>query len=225
MTKQKLAIFDWNGTLFDDAAANLSASNASLHVFNAPSISMEQYRDTFDFPVIHFYERNGVSMDDYLRMPDEANHAFIDHYERRAKKCSLRDGAEDLLVRLKAEGYHCMVLSNHEQLLLRAQVRRQKIHQYFEYISGNRDTGTIVTAMNKEQRLRDYLIDNNYDPEQAFIIGDSFEEPHIARDIGLKSINITGGAISRERLIKANADAIIDHFDELKEILPNLMEN
>ena len=58
--KYKLGIFDWNGTLLDDSEANLAGSNATFRAAGVPELTMERYRDTMDFPLIHFYNRNGV---------------------------------------------------------------------------------------------------------------------------------------------------------------------
>ena len=39
-----LAIFDWNGTLMDDAQANLEGCNATMAAAGRPPITMERYR-------------------------------------------------------------------------------------------------------------------------------------------------------------------------------------
>lgn len=64
--KYKFAIFDWNGTLIDDSHANLAGSNATFRLAGVPELTMERYRDTMDFPLIHFYNRNGIDPDTYL---------------------------------------------------------------------------------------------------------------------------------------------------------------
>lgn len=218
---KKLAVFDWNGTLFDDADANLNAANKCLVAFGQSTISMEHYRDTFDFPIIHFYERNGVNADEFLKNVDMSCDLFVDAYEAEAEKSSLRSGAIELFEYLRENDFIIMILSNHLTHLVQKQLDRFDIRRYFDHVSGNIDKESVISKMNKEHRMNKFLNENDIKPENAFIIGDSFEEPHIAQHIGMKSINITGGCISRERLVKAKANIIVDNLDEL----PNIIEN
>lgn len=46
----KLVIFDWNGTILSDAAANLEAENRVLSLFNIEPITIKQYRERFEVP-------------------------------------------------------------------------------------------------------------------------------------------------------------------------------
>ncbi len=216
---KKLAVFDWNGTLFDDTEANLIGANACLKAFGVEPIDLDRYRDSFDFPVIHLYQRNGVSPDEFLSSPDKSSKLFVDVYEEAALKCGLREGTIDLLEWLKENNFSIIILTNHLTTNVQRQLERFNIWYYFDHLSGNISNESVISKMNKEKRMREYLEKNNINPEDAFIIGDSFEEPEIARHIGMKSINILGGCISEKRLKKAKADAIISNLSEVKEIL------
>src|SRR5688572_23570243 len=92
-----LAAFDWNGTLFDDTQATLAATNACLASFGIPAIDMHRMQETFPFPLIHFYERMGVSADVYLARAEEEGNVFMATYEYAALKCGVMEGAFDLL--------------------------------------------------------------------------------------------------------------------------------
>lgn len=216
---KKLAVFDWNGTLFDDAKSNFKAANECLKAFGRDPITIEHYRDTFDFPIIHFYERNGVNANDFLTDVDKSCDLFINTYEKNALKAPLRGGVVDLLEWLKDNNFEIIILSNHLSHLIQKQLERFEIWYYFDHVSGNTDQESVISKMNKEQRMMDFLAKSKIDASDSFIIGDSFEEPHIAQHIGMKSISITGGCISKERLLKAKADAMIDSLDEVPDIL------
>ena len=57
--KHKLVVFDWNGTILSDTLHSWKAGNTCLEFYNHPGISLKQYRETFTFPIMHFYKLNG----------------------------------------------------------------------------------------------------------------------------------------------------------------------
>lgn len=216
-----LAVFDWNGTLFDDTPATLIATNACLASFGLPAIDMHTMQETFSFPLIHFYERMGVSADDYLARAEEEGNVYLQAYEPAATTCRPMDGAFALLDWLTEKNVHCMILSNHLQSCLNDDVARLGFAPYMKAISGNETKATITQGLSKQIRLEAYMEQHGFTPDQAFIIGDSHEEPELARRLGLLGISISGGLLSAERLEKYKADYIIQKLNEVRPILEN----
>jgi phosphoglycolate phosphatase len=218
--KYKLAIFDWNGTLIDDSFANHAGSNATFLAAGRPPISIEQYRDTMDFPLIHFYNRNGVDTDTYLSKTSVFNNAFMDVYKREQEAANLRRGAMDVLDSLLDSGMILMILSNHVQEHLEEQLARLHVHAKFKHICGNPVfRSEELTTMTKLDRLKKVMAENSYNPSEAFIIGDSLEEPDIAHTLGMKSISVTWGCFSEGRLRKSQTHHVIHEMSDLLPIL------
>lgn len=217
---KKIAVFDWNGTLMDDSEANWQASNACLQHFGVPAITHDAYRDTMDFPVLHFYTRNGIDADTYLAQFQEAGESFLSTYLTLANNCNLRRGTVELLEWLLDQGWHLMVLSNFVEDKLRAQLAQQHVLHYFHHVSGNYAFNELEhSRTNKLERLEQYLSQHDFDVSQSFIIGDSLEEPDLAHKLGLTAFSVTWGCFSRKRLEKSKAHYIIDELAELREIL------
>ncbi|OIN85724.1 MAG: hypothetical protein AUJ12_08395 [Alphaproteobacteria bacterium CG1_02_46_17] len=218
--KYKLAVFDWNGTLIDDSPANLAGANATFRVAGVPELTMEQYRDTMDFPLIHFYNRNGVDTDTYLRNIDAFGEAFFSEYRKASEHMPLRTGAIEILDYFLEENVTLMILSNHLQEHLEEQLAARHIHHKFRHISGN----TVfdkkeMTKMNKLERLKSIMDEHGYKAEESFIIGDSLEEPEIARAMGMTAVSVTWGCFSRRRLEGTTTSHIIDHLEDMIDIL------
>ncbi len=214
--KYKLGIFDWNGTLLDDSEANLAGSNATFRAAGVPELTMERYRDTMDFPLIHFYNRNGVDTENYLSNINKFGDAFFTTYAAESEKAPLRSGAMEALDALLEQDMTLMVLSNHIQEHLEEQMAARHVHHKFRHISGNTVYAKReLTRMNKEERLNTIMKEYGYNPAESFIIGDSLEEPQIARNLGLTSISVTWGCFARHRLEQSGTGHIIEHFDEL----------
>ena len=189
MTK-KIAVFDWNGTLFDDADENLIAFNACMRFFGQPEIDMDQYRTTMDFPLVHVYARNGIPASEYLEKFEGADKAYQDTYLPLAASTKLRRGTIELLDYLLAEGFDLMVLSNQRIYDLEEQIATRHINQYFQYVSGNESYNPVdFTRVTKRDRFHSFWESHDYDPAASFIIGDSLEEPEVGKAFGL----ITGG--------------------------------
>ena len=218
--KYKLAIFDWNGTLIDDSFANHVGSNATFKVAGRPPITMEEYRDTMDFPLIHFYNRNGIDTDTYLSQTALFNDAFMNAYKVEQEKAGLRRGALEVLDHLLDRGVTLMILSNHIQEHLEEQMARLHVHAKFKHICGNPVfRSEELTKMTKLGRLQKLIAEHGYNMNEAFIIGDSLEEPDIAKTMGMTCVSVTWGCFSEERLRKSPTHHIIH---ELSELLPVL---
>lgn len=217
---KKLFVFDWNGTLLNDSDVNLLGFNETLKIFGVSPVSMDHYRETMDFPLVHMYTRNGIHVDDYLARFQQATDTFFEHYRPAAKACALKEGTVELLEFLTDQGFDLMILSNQNEMDLRDQIAERHITQYFKIISGNQDNSvTGYTMTNKLQRLEKILSENPYVMSQSYIIGDSLEEPEIAHRLGMKAISVTWGCFSRERLEKSTTNHIIDDLAEVSNIL------
>ena len=54
---KKYIIWDWNGTIVDDAGIALDAVNDMLREQHRPEITLEEYRNAMDTPILRFYEQ------------------------------------------------------------------------------------------------------------------------------------------------------------------------
>ena len=79
-----------------DTRASVEAGNVCLEFYGAQPISLQKYRETFNFPIMHFYKLNGLSVDDVLAKKDAANEIFQKAYEDLAKHARTRAGAYSL---------------------------------------------------------------------------------------------------------------------------------
>ena len=217
--KNKLFVFDWNGTLLSDTAASLKASNACLAFYGYPPITLARSREVFNFPILHFYKALGLSVDEVLAKKEESNEVFQKAYEHHARHARTRSGARQLLAWLQEEGAQSIILSNYLTAKIETHLARLNLRPYFAHISAyDCDGTTILHTTSKHERLETYMKQHNYAPENVVIIGDSTEEPALAKALGLTSIGITDGYISAKRLRAAKPDHIITHLGAVCKI-------
>lgn len=216
---KKLWVFDWNGTLLSDTVPSWRAGNECLKFYGVKPISLKTHRETFFFPILPFYELHGVPAEKVLERREEGNEIFQSAYDRFAAKTRTRAGTRVLLDHLKDGGAECIILSNYLTEKIEDHLKRLKIDHYFSHVDAHDCDGTtILQNTTKVLRLRDYMETYGHAPEDTVIIGDTMEEPEIARELGITSIGITDGYISRKRLREAAPDYTVHRLDEIMNL-------
>ncbi|MBH5396379.1 HAD family hydrolase [Bradyrhizobium sp. CNPSo 4010] len=212
-------VFDWNGTLLDDTYAVLETTNVILDRFGRPIIDINTFREHFDVPLSRLYRGLGMSQEEVEIVERDEGALFHDTYEPLAGKADLREGARRVLELARRESALLIILSNHIVAPLQLQLRRLGVDDYVTEVLAFESRAMQYKSMSKGERLRLYMHRYNLKPSSTFIIGDMPVETDIARNLGLKSISITGGFVSASRLQAAGPDYTINNHHELLPIL------
>ncbi|MGV7214880.1 HAD family hydrolase [Bradyrhizobium sp. UFLA05-112] len=212
-------VFDWNGTLLDDADALLQTTNAILERFGRATIDMNTFREHCDVPLSILYRNLGMSESEVAATDRDGSAIFHDAYEPLASNANLREGARRMLEIAREQAASSIIVSNHIVDPLRSQMQRLGINEYIDEVLAFESRATQYKSMTKGERLRLYMQENDLKPPATFIIGDMPVEANIARDLGLISIAITGGFVSESRLRAAEPDYIVHNHHELLPIL------
>ena len=186
-------LWDWNGTLLDDAALCCELLNTMLarHGY-APVGSMEAYRQVFCFPIETYYRRAGF---DFSRHPFAA---LADEYMRlytpRSLDCPLQPDACAVLDALRAQGMRQVMLSAS---------KRENLQQQVEHFG-----------------LR-WLRESGADPARIMMVGDSEHDFEVARALGVRCVLFSGGHQPRE-VLAATGAPVIDALAQLLPLLAQL---
>ena len=105
----KNVIWDWNGTLFDDAWLCLRLSSEQLVKRGLPAIDAETHQRLFTHPVKKFYEAVGIDFSQHSF--EELASEFFAQYQRLNHQCSVRSQARKVLAELQNRGVSQSVLS------------------------------------------------------------------------------------------------------------------
>lgn len=214
----KLVVFDWNGTLFADTRIVLHAGNeAEVKPLGLEPLTLQEYQETYEMPLYRFYENLGVSREKFNEKADEMAAMFHPIYEPLAARARTRTGVRQTLKHFKAQGISSIILSNHTIGGIRPQLARLKLEHYFDAVLANDDVTTMHNT-SKQHRLENYLATLATKPSDTLIIGDTVEEVLIGKELGLRTVSITGGNNSRRRLVAAGPDAVIHKVSELIEL-------
>jgi phosphoglycolate phosphatase len=205
-------LWDWNGTLLDDADYGLVIINGMLERRDLPVRSRDEHGQLFDFPVIHYYERLGF---DFSAEPFEVlSHEFIDAYFDKVRTCDLKPGSRRMLGHLQQAGYRQMILSASRQDYLEDLVQHYGLESYFEGLLGI-DT---VHAPGKEGRGCDWIAESGVNPARVLLIGDTVHDAEVAEKMGIDCWLIPGGHHPADRLT-ATGRKCLNGLEEIEDAL------
>ena len=199
-----LILWDWNGTLLDDADFGVSIVNGLLRSRGLPERSREEHARLFDFPVIRYYERLGF---DFNREPfEEISHDFVKSYYGSVQQCPLHGGAREVLSALQEAGFRQAVLSATRQDLLEEMITLQGLKPYFECLLGI----DSVHAPGKAGRGCDWLAETGMEPARVLLVGDTMHDAEVARKMGIDCWLVTAGHHPEARLAEAGLPLFAD---------------
>jgi len=218
MNNRKFIIWDWNGTLLDDADIVLECINLTLGNVQMAPISLEKLRNTQSTPFTTLYTCLGVPKEkiDYLI---KNSHIFHEIYESRVSRASLRSGTSALLKRLKANNVSNTIVSNHIADKIIKELERHGIFSFFDKVMAYANPSSQFHDITKGERVRRHIENEQLNVSNAVIVGDTREEIRIARDLGMTSVAITGGILSESLLREEKPDYVVHSIDDLGALL------
>ena len=210
--KYKHIIWDWNGTLVDDAWLCVEIMNNILEKRNLNLITIDDYREHFTFPVRDYYVKLGF---DFSVEPFEVcGMEFIHDFKNRKFEASLYTQMESILDKLTKIGISHSILSAQNQTLLDETVAHYQLQNKFEGVNGL-DNHYAHSKVN----IGIFWIETlSYDHKEVIMIGDTVHDYEVAQAMGTDCILISSGHNSRERLENTGV-LVLDSPLEITEVL------
>lgn len=218
----KLVVFDWNGTILADTICCFEGDNAVFKSLGRKPITLSQFRNAFDVPIINFYKKIGIDTKLANASYQKNEALFHSVYEKRAAKVRTRAHVRYLLIWLKKKKVDSVILSNHTYVGIDKHLKRLVIENYFSDVIANNTIGLIFKGRSKGEKIKNYLNKKEIKPKEVVIVGDTSEEIEISRNLGAKSIAITNGYFSTPRLRTAKPNFLIHDLKEVIGIIESL---
>ncbi len=211
-SKYKHIIWDWNGTLFNDAELCWQIINEIIIENNLPEVSFEKYLEVFTFPVKDYYAALGLPVEngEFERL----GKIFIERYEERKFDAELHDGAIDFVKKINRCGIGQSVLSAYSLDKLIPILKHFDLLPFMEEVTGLDNIyahGKIEIGKKLTEKL-------GLQRGEAVMIGDTLHDAEVATEIGADIILIANGHQSEERLRKSGLH-VVKSYSELEEII------
>jgi phosphoglycolate phosphatase len=187
-------LWDWNGTMLDDAWLCVDVMNGMLKERRLPLRTIEQYKEIFDFPVRDYYLKLGFDFD---KEPfDDVGMEFIIRYNKRHSETALHPDVHEVLSTFAAHGFIQYILSAREHNELISETKALGVFNYFErirglddhYAHGKTDVGLLLVE------------EIGVAKDKILFIGDTRHDAEVAAEIGIDCILIPNGHHSFARL-------------------------
>lgn len=213
----KLIIWDWNGTLLDDAAICVRAMNPLLRARGLQLLDQERYASLFTFPVRDYYNLLGFDLllEDFSIPAME----FMDQYISLVPQASLRKGLIDIIRLFRRQGFKQVILSAMEQNLLTKLVGDHGLAPYMDGIFGITDH-----FGSGKQGAASKLMENfQVKAGEIALIGDTIHDMEVAETLGCHCFIIPSGHQNLPRLEKEvkkrPGTRIINRLSELPDFI------
>lgn len=205
MQQYQHIIWDWNGTLLDDAWLCREIINDMLAQRGLPEMTAERYAEVFDFPVEGYYRAVGFDFarESFATLAAE----FMGAYDRRWRECGLQPEARAALA--AAGGATQSVLSAMHHGRLTVMVEHFALHEHFQSLVGLEN----YYAHGKEAQGRRHIADLGCDPRDVLLIGDTLHDHAVAAAMGIDCVLLPCGHFSRPRLTASGARVLDGHAD------------
>ena len=203
----KNIIFDWSGVVKDAVEAQLWKVNKVFNKFGVESIYMQEFKENFELPYMVFYNR-------YLpNVTKEQQDVYYKElsFSLECPKSDSCTGVADLIKKLKNQGHYLAIVSSDSPEFLLAEMKEFDLENIFDDM--------IMEVHHKEEGVLSLIDKRKLDKNITYFIGDSNHEIEVAKSTGIKSIGVTWGFSTEEKLATFSPDYMAHDAKELEDIL------
>ncbi|GIG67248.1 phosphatase [Phytomonospora endophytica] len=191
MTTRHL-VWDWNGTLFDDLEAVVSATNDVLTGAGGLAVTAEQHRERFIRPIADYYSLElgrPVTAEEFVLM----DKLFHGSYEKYRLACQPASDARDAIAAWKGT-QSLLSMWHHDNLV--PLVDQFGLTGLLNRVDGLRGAG----GGSKRPHLEAHLAAIGVEAETVVLIGDSVDDAEAALAVGAAAVLYTGGFTAEAKL-------------------------
>ena len=215
--KNRLAIFDLDGTLLDTIGDLAEACNYMLSLRELGSHTREEYAKMVGNGILNLVKRalpEELRTDEYVMA---ARADFLDFYTANIDRHTRPyDGIYEVLHTLQEEGWSLAVASNKFDEGTQKLVRSIFPDIHFSAIYGNKEG----FPLKPDAALLELIMKEcDADVATTWMIGDSGVDIQTAKNAGMRSIGCSWGFRPRTELEEFGADYIVDTPSEILQIL------
>ena len=195
-------MWDWNGTLVDDLEIVVAGMSAILARRSLPTLTLDRYREVFDFPVQRYYEAVGLDVagETFETLAAE----WIAENVVRWPGAELRASASQVLAAVSEAGFVQSILSATENATLASQAAQFGVAGHFVRLVGIDNHH----AVSKLEHGRRWLAELGVPVGAVLLVGDTTHDVEVATALGIDVVLIEGGHQSRARLAATGAPVL-----------------
>lgn len=204
----KNIIFDWSGVVRDTVTNQMWIVNNIFKRYGVREISTEEFREIWKQPPAVFYQKylpEGYNESERSKLFQELQ------LDKDCPKATSFPEVVQLMHKCKEKGHFLTVVSSDFPETLLSEVKDYGLENVFSEV--------VTDANDKLPPVQRIIKENNLDLENTFFVGDSNHEIDVAKETGIKSVAVTWGFTSEQRLKAKNPDYIVNSVAELESVI------
>jgi phosphoglycolate phosphatase len=214
MTRFKLLVFDWDGTLIDSIERIVTSLQYASREVCGIHLGEDKARSVIGLGLHEAIERLHPELDALAveSLADAYRQNFL--YDSKVPEL-LFDGVEDMLKRLIADKYTLAIATGKSRIGLDRAMQKHKLGHYF---ATTRCAGESRSKPHPEM-LNSILHQLDTQANDTVMIGDSAHDMLMAGNAGVNAIGVTHGVEDAESLMMYKPLACLDDITDLYEFL------
>jgi len=216
--RKGLIIFDFDGTLGDTRRNIVTTMQMTIAELHLPNRSEEECAATIGLPLAECFRTLFTDIQDELvpRCAETYRRFFNENLKTIQPEAF--PGVVETLSILHQKGFTLTIASSRSRNSLTELTRNMGIADYISYLLGADD---VKEAKPKPEPVLKTLADMHYDAGETLVVGDMAVDIQMGAYAGVKTCGVTWGNGTRDELVQAGADYIIDNMEELIGIVKN----
>jgi phosphoglycolate phosphatase len=211
----KNILFDFDGTLVDTSEGIIKCFNYALNKLGFAEVEPSEIIKLIGLPLENMFVR--LFDDNNPDLISSAVSYFRERYSTRGLlELNLYDGVEETLQYFWFHNIGLYIATSKPLAFTQTICNNLNINKYFHYITGVELSGI---SPSKTERIKCVLDKFSLKQIETVMVGDRAEDVISARDSFISSIGVLYGFGSKEELINAGCNWLVDNFRELKQII------
>ncbi len=210
----KLIILDFDGTLADTRGLIVMTMQQTIQELGLESRTDDQCAAMIGLPLKQAFT-------DLIPMTDAMGELCVDTYRRifnennAAYTIPAFPNVLETLRLLSQKGYTLTIASSRSHRSLMEFVEGMDLQEVLPYVLGADD---VIQAKPNPEPVLKTLEKFGCSPDEALVVGDTWYDIEMGRRAGVRTCGVTYGNGSREELMRAGADFLVDDFGELLKL-------
>jgi len=200
----KTFIFDWSGTLNNNFDCFCQVYELMRKELNGQLLSKKQIKETFTLPYMKFWN---------IHFPDltkEKQDKLYKKFINQVGKLELYPTTIEIIEHLHKSGHNLFVISSDPISTLIPEIKKSTLSDLFiESLGG---------IFEKQYAILHLLKKYNLNSKNTYYIGDTSGDIEAGKIAGVKTIGISWGFQTKEKLSKSNPDYLINDIIEIKNL-------
>lgn len=202
----KNIIFDWSGVIKDCVEAHVWVVSRMMESLGGKEISLQELKENWKQPYMSFWQKY------YPELTfEQEKKLYLEIISREDyPKSEAYPGIVDFIKKNKAEGFSMVVLSSDPLDILLKEIKEFGLENVFSEV--------LADVHDKTEVLQKLMAKNNFNPAETIFIGDSNHEIEAGKLADVKTIAVTWGFTSEDRLEAESPDYLVHNIKELEKI-------